>query len=84
MESQIPFRFHHSQAGANPELRTLFFRLARLLQFPVNLLFIFDGEGRPSIKRGKKVIKTPHWLTERVQEMLGLFGFNWYKVCSLC
>ena len=51
VESQIPFRLHHSQAGANPELRTLFFRLAQLLQFPVILLFIFDGEERPPIKR---------------------------------
>jgi holliday junction resolvase YEN1 len=80
VECQIPFRRHHAQHGANPELRTLFFRLARYLQFPVTLIFIFDGEGRPPVKRGKKVIKTDHWLSTRVQEMLTLFGFRWYKV----
>jgi holliday junction resolvase YEN1 len=79
----MPFRYGHAQAGANPELRTLFFRLARYLQFPIAPVFVFDGPGRPSVKRGRKVIKIAHWLTTRVQEMISLFGFQWYKVSDL-
>jgi holliday junction resolvase YEN1 len=82
MQCQSPFHYGHAQAGASPELRILFYRLARFLHFPVILLFVFDGEGRPSSKRGKKVTKTPNWLTERTQEMITLFGFHWYTVSA--
>jgi hypothetical protein len=43
-------------------------------------IFIFDGEGRPEIKRGKKVKKTPHWLKRAFVDMLGLFGFAVHEV----
>ncbi|KAH9032774.1 hypothetical protein EDB85DRAFT_2289635 [Lactarius pseudohatsudake] len=41
--------FHavHGREGENPELRTLFFRCARLTSAPFLPLFIFDGPKRP-------------------------------------
>lgn len=36
--------------GLNPHLRTLFFKLAKLLALPVKPLFVFDGPSRVSTK----------------------------------
>lgn len=49
------FQIQASKGGANPELRTLLFRLIRLTTMPINPLFIFDGPKRPHYKRGKYV-----------------------------
>ena len=69
-----------TQAGENPVLRVLFFRLCRLLALAVIPIFVFDGNERPSIKRGVKVKKKAHWLTERFQSFIEAFGFHWYTV----
>jgi Holliday junction resolvase YEN1 len=66
---------HHAQMGENPELRTLFHRLANLLGTFIIPIFIFDGMKRPSEKRGKKVPDKPHWLTNRFMEFIDAFGF---------
>jgi len=39
-------------------MRTLFYRLCRLLRVHQLVIFVFDGKQRPEIKRGKKVKKT--------------------------
>jgi holliday junction resolvase YEN1 len=83
MECQTTFRRHHAQFGQNPELRTLFYRLCRLLSVCIDLVFVFDGPNRAKIKRGKHVRATPHWLTLGMQEMLTAFGFAWYTVSWL-
>jgi Holliday junction resolvase YEN1 len=83
-QCQHPFRYAHAQAGENPELRTLFFRLARLLRLCVAVLFVFDGSGRPSLKRGKQVIKQEHWLATPFREMIEAFGFDCHTVCVRC
>jgi Holliday junction resolvase YEN1 len=72
----------HAQASENPELRTIFFKLVRLLRSPVTPLFVFDGPGRPMKKRGVNVVKRPEWLTVPFQEMLDAFRFQHYTVCS--
>lgn len=43
------------QSGLNPFIRTLFFKILKLLQYPVLLLFVFDGPHKPTMKRGNKV-----------------------------
>ncbi|KAJ9112695.1 hypothetical protein QFC22_006197 [Naganishia vaughanmartiniae] len=43
------------QSGLNPFIRTLFFKILKLLQYPVLLLFVFDGPYKPAMKRGNKV-----------------------------
>jgi Holliday junction resolvase YEN1 len=74
------FRYGHHNAGENPEMRTLFYRLCHLLRLHLHVIFVFDGMNRAETKRGKKVKKTPHWLEEAFIEMLTLFRFDVHKV----
>ncbi|KDR76087.1 hypothetical protein GALMADRAFT_247269 [Galerina marginata CBS 339.88] len=70
--------FHHrrhAQMGQNPELRTLFYRLAGLLECTVTPVFVFDGPYRPARKRGKAVVRRENWLAKRFREMIDAFGF---------
>ncbi|KIL57606.1 hypothetical protein M378DRAFT_87657 [Amanita muscaria Koide BX008] len=69
------FKPGHATAGENPELRTLFFKLSQLLSACILAIFIFDGPLRPSVKRGKNVVASPHWLTEDFQRLINAFGF---------
>ncbi|KZP05163.1 PIN domain-like protein [Athelia psychrophila] len=69
------FRHQHHTAGENPELRTIFFAMARLACLASQILFVYDGPHRPRTKRDKQVKSTPHWLTQAVQQMALLFGF---------
>lgn len=73
----------HSQTGENPELKALFHRLAHYLKYGIILIFIFDGPGRPSVKRGKKVGSKPHWLTQGFQELITAFGYHIFTVSSV-
>jgi hypothetical protein len=60
----------------NPELQVIFYRLARYLGTNIILLFVFDGPGRPPIKRATHVITASHWLTEPIKELVTVFGFQ--------
>lgn len=40
----------HLQAGQNPELRVLFYRLAALSRLPISAVFVFDGVHHPKKK----------------------------------
>ncbi|EFQ98280.1 hypothetical protein MGYG_01313 [Nannizzia gypsea CBS 118893] len=51
------FQVQAAQGGANPALRTLFFRLTRLISLPIQPIFVFDGPHRPDYKRGRLVSK---------------------------
>ena len=79
-QCQHIFVVAHAQAGQNPELRTIFYRLARLLRAAVTPVFVFDGPARPPIKHGKKVLTKPHWLTPKMQELIVAFRFHWIVV----
>lgn len=75
--------FFHAKGGRegeNPELRTLFFRLARLLRVPFLPLFVFDGPKRPSWKRGKRITGKQHWLVDGMKNIINAFGFEWRQV----
>ncbi|KAM6489713.1 PIN domain-like protein [Amanita muscaria] len=66
---------HHFNAGENPELRTLFFKLCHLLKTCTLPIFVFDGPSRPSVKRGKAVRHAPSWIEGRFKLLIEAFGF---------
>ena len=74
------FHAAHGREGENPELRTLFFRCAKLVSTPFLPLFIFDGPKHPKVKRGKKISGDKHWLVDSMKGMIEAFGFEWRMV----
>ena len=66
--------------GKNPELRTLYYRLLRLLSLSIQPLFVFDGPNKPPFKRGVKT--NPHaaaasaYFSQHTKELISLFGFQ--------
>ena len=66
--------------GNNPALRTLYYRLIRLLHLNITPLFIFDGPNRPVFKRNHKTntVMTPT-LTRSTKALLKLFGFPYHE-----
>lgn len=77
------FHAAYGREGENPELRTLFFRCARLISVPFLPLFIFDGPKRPKVKRGKRISGEKHWLVDSMKGMIEAFGFEWRMVCCI-
>ncbi|KAL6715322.1 hypothetical protein ACLMJK_007587 [Lecanora helva] len=73
------FQIQSGQGGRNPALRTLYYRLLRLLALSVQPLFVFDGPHKPPFKRGKKTVPgaacLPDFLTK---ELLKQFGFPYH------
>lgn len=65
--------------GTNPALRTLYYRLTRLLHLNITPLFVFDGRLRPAFKRNHKTNAhiTPA-LTKSTKALLKLFGFPYH------
>jgi len=70
----------HTQMGENPELHTLFYRLAALLEMSIIPVFVFDGPNRPLQKRGRNVVTRPHWMTDRFKKFIEAFGFYYHTV----
>lgn len=69
------FQHNHHTAGSAPELKVIFYRLARLFRMTTTVIVVYDGDKRPKFKRGKVVGTTPHWLTKSVRQLVELFGF---------
>ena len=68
------------QRGMNPELRTLFEKMCRLLRLPFTVVLVFDGPGRPSRKRGINVLTAEHWAEDPTKEIADAFGFGTHRV----
>lgn len=51
------FQTQAGQGGKNPALRTLFYRLLKLLALPIQPVFVYDGKNKPLTKRGRTVSK---------------------------
>lgn len=69
------------RTGQNPALRTLFYKLARLLTACVVPVFVFDGPSRPQIKRDRHVrASVEHWMTKPFKKMIAAFGFSSHEV----
>ncbi|KAM0749934.1 hypothetical protein T439DRAFT_381480 [Meredithblackwellia eburnea MCA 4105] len=69
----------NEDAGANPALRTLFFKTVYLLTRNVHPLFMFDGPEKPKWKRGH-MVGGGTGLNEEEKafaELLGLLGCQW-------
>jgi hypothetical protein len=71
---------HHVSSGANPELRTLFYKMAHLLNSCIVPVFVFDGPRRPAIKRNRRVRQGAHWLMQDLCELIDAFGFYSHQV----
>ncbi|CCO36229.1 Flap endonuclease GEN homolog 1 [Rhizoctonia solani AG-1 IB] len=71
------FHAAYGREGENPELRTLFFRLARLASYTFCPLFVFDGPQRPRHKRGKTINTRMNSLAPGMKNMIAAFGFEW-------
>lgn len=73
------FQIQAGQGGTNPALRTLYYRLLRLLSISVQPLFVFDGPHKPPVKRNKQTgrggASIPDLMTK---ELLKLFGFEYH------
>ncbi|KAF5358915.1 hypothetical protein D9758_004869 [Tetrapyrgos nigripes] len=70
------FHAEYGKEGENPELRTLFFRCAQLINHGFLPLFVFDGPMRPDFKRGKRINKTANKLVTGMRAILDAFGFE--------
>ncbi|KAA6415010.1 MAG: hypothetical protein FRX48_01761 [Lasallia pustulata] len=74
------FQIQSGKGGSNPALRTLYYRLVRLLSSSIQPLFVFDGPDKPPFKRNVRthphVASLPNFL---VKQMLKLFGFPYYS-----
>ncbi|EDR06461.1 uncharacterized protein LACBIDRAFT_300170 [Laccaria bicolor S238N-H82] len=49
-----------------------------IFHVPVHLIFIFDGEHRPSIKQGVNICTKAHALTRLFQELIEQYGYNYH------
>ncbi|KAF8542826.1 PIN domain-like protein, partial [Trichophaea hybrida] len=69
------FQVQSGKGGSNPALRTVYYRLLRLLSHNITPLFVFDGPHRPVFKRGHKINTqlTPA-LIRLSKKLLKLFG----------
>ncbi|KAG1808697.1 PIN domain-like protein, partial [Suillus subaureus] len=50
-------------------------KLAHLYCIPSEVIVIFDGPAKPTIKRGTHIMKTPPWLTEPFKHFAQTLGF---------
>ncbi|KAH6897439.1 hypothetical protein B0T10DRAFT_602757 [Thelonectria olida] len=71
------FQAQAARGGANPAIRTLFYRLARLLGTPIEPIFVFDGPKKPAFKRNKRSFGRGDALaTASAKRLIQLFGFT--------
>ncbi|KAJ7802203.1 PIN domain-like protein, partial [Mycena olivaceomarginata] len=63
----------------NAALKTLFYKLCNLQHAPVTAVLVFDGPGRPEVKRGtRRAVNTPLWLTVPLKELITAFGYYFF------
>ncbi|KAG6004802.1 hypothetical protein E4U21_000758 [Claviceps maximensis] len=61
--------------GTNPAIRTLFYRLVRLLATPIQPIFVFDGPHKPVFKRNKRSGRGDGVAIAMAKRLIRLFGF---------
>ena len=76
------FQNQAASGGKNPELRTLYYRLLRLLSLSIQPLFVFDGPNKPPFKRGVRTnpnaAATSAYFSQHTKQLLSLFGFPFH------
>ena len=71
--------FRHGQTK-NPELASLYANANKIINMTMFPVFVFDGPGRPALKRGVSVRGNAHWLEAGFKTMLTAFGFPYLDV----
>ncbi|KAI0547340.1 hypothetical protein F4679DRAFT_554416 [Xylaria curta] len=69
------FQVQAARGGSNPAIRTLFYRLLRLLSLAIQPIFVFDGPNKPAFKRNKRSGRGNGVATAMAKRLLRLFGF---------
>ncbi|KAF9032467.1 PIN domain-like protein [Hymenopellis radicata] len=68
----------HLDQARNAVLATLFIHTMRLFSMTAVIpYFVFDGPGRPDIKRQTHVRGTDHWITKSFKALLTIMGIAW-------
>ncbi|KAL1873093.1 hypothetical protein VTK73DRAFT_1145 [Phialemonium thermophilum] len=72
------FQVQAAKGGTNPAIRTLFYRLVRLLGHAIQPIFVFDGPRKPTMKRNKRSAGYGGDLAARTltRRLIRLFGFT--------
>ncbi|KAJ7727525.1 PIN domain-like protein, partial [Mycena maculata] len=60
-------------------LETLFYQLSKLSKAPVTAVFVFDGPGRPNIKRGVQFTHRSTWLTAHLKVLITAFRYHYHE-----
>ncbi|KAM3561143.1 hypothetical protein ARSEF4850_003353 [Beauveria asiatica] len=68
------FQAQAARGGTNPAIRTLFYRLVRLLAIPVQPIFVFDGPNKPTTKRNKRSGRGDGVANSQAKRLIRLFG----------
>ena len=69
------FQAQAARGGSNPAIRTLFYRLLRLLSLCIQPIFVFDGPNKPAFKRNKRAGRGDGVATSMAKRLIRLFGF---------
>ncbi|ROT43364.1 hypothetical protein SODALDRAFT_336741 [Sodiomyces alkalinus F11] len=70
------FQARAAKGGTNPAIRTLFYRLVRLLGLSVQPIFVFDGPYKPEFKRNKRSGRGGDCVsTAMAKRLIRIFGF---------
>ncbi|KAG9256661.1 uncharacterized protein F5Z01DRAFT_481627 [Emericellopsis atlantica] len=69
------FQSQAARGGTNPALRTLFYRLVRLMSTPVDPVFVFDGPDKPTFKRNKRAGRGDTATISQAKQLIRLLGF---------
>ena len=73
------FQNQAGQGGKNPALRTLFYRLLKLLALPIHPVFVYDGKNKPLTKRGKTVARYGSCISnEMSKKLIQAFRFPYH------
>lgn len=74
------FSWRHAGTGRSHEMKIIFRRLSAISRSLLHAYFVFDGPDCPQLKRGKDTtsLSAPCLLSQRFQELLTAFGFNWH------
>lgn len=71
------FQVRAAQGGSNPAIRTIFYRLVRLLSHAIQPVFVFDGPNKPAFKRNKRSTGTGDASSRAMaKRLIKLFGFT--------
>ncbi|KAK4073424.1 uncharacterized protein Triagg1_5250 [Trichoderma aggressivum f. europaeum] len=69
------FQNQAARGGTNPAIRTLFYRLVRLLGTPIQPIFVFDGPNKPKFKRNRRSGRGDGFAAVHAKRLIRLFGF---------